>query len=135
MELQPVFTFMSMLLIVGGVLQIILFFKIWGMTNDVANIKEMLKAVKDILVVTNNDKPAVEIFKSVNSDKPNSKSGGFRWTTKASAGDKESYKDMEKLLSKGKCAIRKEGNPTLKIVDMDNLCEIEGNYDVICLND
>ena len=32
--------FVSIVIIVFGVLQIILFFKLWGMTNDVANINK-----------------------------------------------------------------------------------------------
>ena len=33
----------SIIIIVFGILQIILFFKIWGMTNDVREIKNMLE--------------------------------------------------------------------------------------------
>lgn len=36
--------FISLVLIVFGILQIILFFKIWGMTSDVANILRIIKA-------------------------------------------------------------------------------------------
>ena len=35
--------FLSIILLVFGVLQIILFFKMWGMTNDVNNIKKKLE--------------------------------------------------------------------------------------------
>lgn len=37
------FTFVLIITAVFGVLQIILFFKIWGMTNDVAEIVTILK--------------------------------------------------------------------------------------------
>lgn len=37
------FTFVLIITAVFGVLQIILFFKIWGMTNDVAKIVTILK--------------------------------------------------------------------------------------------
>lgn len=40
--------FLSIVLLVFGVLQIILFFKLWGMTNDVKKIKERLEK-KDVL--------------------------------------------------------------------------------------
>ena len=35
------YEFLSIILIVFGILQIILFFKVWGMTNDVKKIKEI----------------------------------------------------------------------------------------------
>jgi hypothetical protein len=38
--MESTITFISILFIVFGILQIILFFKIWGMTNDVREIKE-----------------------------------------------------------------------------------------------
>lgn len=37
------YEFLSIVLIVFGVLQIILFFKMWGMTNDVSKIKDLLE--------------------------------------------------------------------------------------------
>lgn len=36
-------TFTGLVMIVFGVLQIILFFKLWGMTNDVSKIKDLLE--------------------------------------------------------------------------------------------
>lgn len=132
MEITSTLTFVGIVIIIGGILQIVLFFKIWKMTNEVSDIKAILKAVKDILVVTNNDKPAIEVFKGDDSRK---QQNGFRWTNKASESDKNSYKDMEKLLNKGQCAIRKDGNSSLKIVGIDSLCEIGGEYDVICIKD
>ena len=38
------YEFLSIKLIVFGVLQIILFFKMWGMTNDVSKIRDLLEA-------------------------------------------------------------------------------------------
>lgn len=35
------YEFLSIILIVFGILQIVLFFKVWGMTNDVKKIKEI----------------------------------------------------------------------------------------------
>lgn len=40
-------TLLAIIFIVFGVLQIILFFKIWGMTNDVRNIKEMYESERE----------------------------------------------------------------------------------------
>ena len=40
--MEGMFTFVGIIIIVFGILQIILFFKIWGMTNDVKQIKEAL---------------------------------------------------------------------------------------------
>ena len=34
---------LSIVLLVFGILQVILFFKIWGMTNDVCKIRELLE--------------------------------------------------------------------------------------------
>lgn len=36
------YTFLSVILIIFGILQIILFFKLWGMTNDIRRISEKL---------------------------------------------------------------------------------------------
>lgn len=36
------YTFLSVILIIFGILQIILFFKLWGMTNDVRHISEKI---------------------------------------------------------------------------------------------
>lgn len=41
------YEFLSIVLIIFGVLQIILFFKMWMMTNDVRKIKEKLKCGND----------------------------------------------------------------------------------------
>lgn len=40
--MEGMFTFVGIIIIVFGVLQIILFFKMWGMTNDVKQIKNGL---------------------------------------------------------------------------------------------
>lgn len=39
--------FLTIVLLVFGVLQIILFFKLWGMTNDVAELKRLAKKYLD----------------------------------------------------------------------------------------
>ena len=44
----------SIILIVFGVLQIILFFKLWGMTNDVVKISKQIERLGD--TVSNTDK-------------------------------------------------------------------------------
>ncbi len=39
------YEFLSVILIVFGILQIILFFKVWGMTNDVNDIKRSINGI------------------------------------------------------------------------------------------
>jgi len=39
------YEFLSVILIVFGILQIILFFKVWGMTNDVNHIKRSINGI------------------------------------------------------------------------------------------
>lgn len=41
--MEGMLTFAGIVMAVFGILQIILFFKIWGMTNDVSKIKDLLK--------------------------------------------------------------------------------------------
>lgn len=41
--MEVMFIFVGIIVIVFGILQIILFFKIWGMTNDVSKMKDMLE--------------------------------------------------------------------------------------------
>lgn len=42
--MERMFTFVGIIIIVFGVLQIILFFKMWGMTNDTKKIKDLVQA-------------------------------------------------------------------------------------------
>lgn len=41
--MEGMFTFVGIIMIVFGILQIILFFKIWGMTNNVSEIKNIIR--------------------------------------------------------------------------------------------
>ena len=53
--------FTSVVVIVFGVLQIILFFKLWGMTNDVASMQAMMKkALKNYQKVGPNEDGVLE---------------------------------------------------------------------------
>lgn len=47
--MEGMFSFVGIIIIVFGILQIILFFKVWGMTNDVKQIKESLPNTPDNL--------------------------------------------------------------------------------------
>jgi hypothetical protein len=38
--MENTMTLISVVLVIWGILEIILFFKVWGMTNDVENIKK-----------------------------------------------------------------------------------------------
>lgn len=46
--MESMLTFTGIIIIVFGILQIILFFKLWRMTNDVRKIKSELCSEKDI---------------------------------------------------------------------------------------
>lgn len=41
--MESITLFVSIVIAVFGILQIILFFKIWGMTNDVAELNRIIK--------------------------------------------------------------------------------------------
>lgn len=41
--MEGMFTFVGIIIIVFGILQIILFFKVWGMTNNVNEMKNMME--------------------------------------------------------------------------------------------
>lgn len=43
--MEDIFVFVSIVAIIFGILQIILFFKLWGMTNDVREMKNMLDII------------------------------------------------------------------------------------------
>lgn len=43
--MEDIFVFASIVAIILGILQIILFFKLWGMTNDVREMKNMLDII------------------------------------------------------------------------------------------
>lgn len=42
--MEGMLSFVGIIIIVFGVLQIILFFKLWGMTNNISRIKDLLEA-------------------------------------------------------------------------------------------
>lgn len=48
--------FLSIVLLVFGVLQIILFFKLWGMTNDVKKINEKIESEDAVKCIITGDK-------------------------------------------------------------------------------
>lgn len=67
--MEGITLFVSIVIIVFGILQIILFFKLWGMTNDVKKIRKSLPNVSSDLspakmefIIGNTDK-AKEMFK------------------------------------------------------------------------
>lgn len=41
--MEGIMGFVSIIIIIFGILQIILFFKLWGMTNNISEIKELIK--------------------------------------------------------------------------------------------
>lgn len=41
--MESITLFVSIVIIVFGILQIILFFKVWGMTNDIKEIKNLIE--------------------------------------------------------------------------------------------
>lgn len=41
--METTLNFVSIIIIVFGILQIMLFFKLWGMTNDISEIKDIIK--------------------------------------------------------------------------------------------
>lgn len=66
--MEGMFTFVGIIIIVFGVLQIILFFKMWGMTNDVGNINSKLHEAKDenkeyeLLMISGKDEAVYQIL-------------------------------------------------------------------------
>ena len=69
--------FVSIVIIVFGVLQIILFFKLWGMTNDVKKIRKAIspnKSEDSINInetsVTHSDIEIIDNFGSITKQKP-----------------------------------------------------------------
>ena len=42
--MEGILSFVSIVMIIFGILQIILFFKLWGMTNNISEIKELIKS-------------------------------------------------------------------------------------------
>lgn len=52
--------FFAIISIISSVLSIILFFKIWGMTNDVKNIKENLESGVDVTCLATGDKGEIK---------------------------------------------------------------------------
>ncbi len=82
--------FLSIIIIVFGILQIILFFKVWGMTNNVSELKKMYDDRSEKLISAIN-RVASEIQKS-NSNKVESKQ-----ETKIASQESKKEEKMEKV--------------------------------------
>lgn len=48
-------TLMSSLIIIVGILQILLFFKLWGMTDNMKQVRDLLKKADSRVVLSNNN--------------------------------------------------------------------------------
>lgn len=57
---KPMLELISIVCLIFGILQIILFFKIWGMTNDVRAIKEYLIKTEESQKISSNEYPNEE---------------------------------------------------------------------------
>lgn len=75
--MEGITLFVSIVIIVFGVLQIILFFKLWGMTNDVKKIRKAIspnKSEDSINInetsVTHSDIEIIDNFGSITKQKP-----------------------------------------------------------------
>lgn len=86
--MESMYTFLSIIFIVFGVLQIILFFKFWGMTNNVA------KLLNEVKIITGTKK--AEIIQEIKwSEKELERAENSNWTLEISQ-----YKSkLEKLQS------------------------------------
>lgn len=67
--MEGMLTFVGIVVIVFGVLQIILFFKVWGMTNDIKNINETINPSKEkyvkmihLAILEGNEQKAAELI-------------------------------------------------------------------------
>lgn len=75
--MEGITLFVSIVIIVFGILQIILFFKLWGMTNDVKKIRKAIspnKSEDSINInetsVTHSDIEIIDNFGSITKQKP-----------------------------------------------------------------
>mgnify|MGYP001622882211 FL=1 len=75
--MEGITLFVSIVIIVFGILQIILFFKLWGMTNDVKKIRKAIspnKSEDSINInetsVTPSDIEIIDNFGSITKQKP-----------------------------------------------------------------
>lgn len=75
--MEGMFTFVGIIVIVFGILQIILFFKLWEMTNDVKKIRKAIspnKSEDSINInetsVTPSDIKIIDNFGSITKQKP-----------------------------------------------------------------
>lgn len=75
--MEGITLFVSIVIIVFGILQIILFFKLWGMTNDVKKIRKAIspnKSEDSINInetsVTHSDIEIIDNFGSIAKQKP-----------------------------------------------------------------
>lgn len=83
--LETISGILGIVMLVFGILQIILFFKVWGMTNDVHAIKQQITPSQNLLKEIQKKNPNIEsiLFDAVYSDMQKSFSGEYIFTPKS----------------------------------------------------
>ncbi len=115
---------LAIILLVFGILQIILFFKIWGMTNDIRKIKDKFRCeeiddweIKKALILDDKEKARTELMNLMLKDIEIQMSNKFDrfWDLKSL---KEYYKEPFKILEMEFPEMISNAN---KIEDINNL--------------
>lgn len=120
--------------IVFAVLSIILFFKIWDMTNDVSRIREILekKENTDLSVETNDNKKEINLSntKSNNKKETRHKQENITgWSTGLTKEEIDDAAPLIDLLNEGQLIVFYQGEMT--ICDMENFSHIEKECKII----
>lgn len=124
--MEGFFVIVYLIVVVWGVLNIVLFFKIWGMTNDVSAIKEYLAKTRfnsDVAITTQNnpnDNDNMETEAPVPPKEPLKKGDRVRHTTY--------YTDRVMIIgeinSDGSCMCLNEKGETFGTFSIEKLVKI-----------
>ena len=141
--MESITLFVSIVIAVFGILQIILFFKIWGMTNDVAELNRIIKEHLSKQVNSNTFISAIGDNLPMLADEIHHQTGNLkkddceikhsgRWGKDVTATEKDKAYNLIPKLQEGQIIIKIEDCDDLTVCDTDGLADFSSKkYEVI----
>lgn len=127
--MEGLFSFVGIVIIVFGILQIILFFKVWGMTNDVSEMKKMMELFLRKELQQKKEQASVSSKTSIVSIPTKSERG---WSKDINEEDKNKAQSIIPNLKKGEIIIKSIKNNKIIVYNEDDLHELaDEEYKVI----
>ena len=124
--MEKIYLVLLIVMLVFGILQIVLFFKMWGMTNNVRKLTLHFCESKD------SEAMGKKIIDDLSKDEVHDSSGmnaeGI-WCKDVTDEEKKRVASFIDRTKKGECIILTSDD--VKIIDMDNLSDLQVDYKII----